>query len=277
MNRKNYFDKTTISIGLPVYNSESNICTAIQSILDQDFIDFELIISDNCSTDNTWNIIQRFANKDDRIKIFRQKKNIGMVNNFRFVLNMSHAKHFCFMADDDYYSKNYLSELYKTIRSNKNVALACSKIVNVYQSPYKMIETPCSTSFNEFKDLKKILYLVNHHYMSWFYGMFLTKEIKYAMNTIYKGNEIDGSDRLIMYYFIFNKNICANSNAIFYKMNQWKKNRRKAFKDRYYSLAINFFIKAMKILFASEMKDSFKLIVCLKFTIYLIKLLKPKH
>jgi len=71
-----------LSIGMPVYNGELFIERAIESILAQTFTDFELIISDNASTDSTQEICQNFSKKDDRIRIFKQEKNIGVHRNF---------------------------------------------------------------------------------------------------------------------------------------------------------------------------------------------------
>ncbi len=69
------------SIGLPVYNGEKFIKEAIDSILAQTFEDFELIISDNASTDKTGEICRAYAAKDQRIRYYRNEKNIGCTVN----------------------------------------------------------------------------------------------------------------------------------------------------------------------------------------------------
>lgn len=65
-----------ISVNMPNYNCEKYIAKSIESILSQDFIDFEFIIIDDCSTDSSWGIIQSYSKRDKRIKAFRNKKNI---------------------------------------------------------------------------------------------------------------------------------------------------------------------------------------------------------
>ena len=72
-----------VSILIPVYNREALIGECIQSALFQTFTDFEVIIVDNASTDNTWGICQRFAEQDKRVRVFRNEKNIGPVRNWR--------------------------------------------------------------------------------------------------------------------------------------------------------------------------------------------------
>ncbi len=103
-------DVPLVSIGMPVYNGESYILDALNSLLDQTFIDFELIISDNASTDRTEEICREYAQRDARIVYFRQKENIGAAANFQFVLEHAHAGLFMWAAYDDKWAKNYLMD-----------------------------------------------------------------------------------------------------------------------------------------------------------------------
>ena len=66
-----------VAIGLPVYNGQNYVARAIESILSQTFEDFELIICDNCSGDDTENICREFAANDRRIRYYRNERNIG--------------------------------------------------------------------------------------------------------------------------------------------------------------------------------------------------------
>jgi glycosyltransferase involved in cell wall biosynthesis len=101
---------TKVSIGLPVYNGEKYIRDALDSLINQTFTDFELIISDNASIDNTEKICREYMSIDSRISFFRQDKNIGAIANFSFVL--AQAKSACFMwaAYDDVWDKEYLNK-----------------------------------------------------------------------------------------------------------------------------------------------------------------------
>ena len=78
-----------ISVGIPVYNGEKFIRKSIESVLRQTYRNFELIISDNASTDSTSDICTEFLTKDSRIKFVRQDKNMGPIWNFNFVLSTS--------------------------------------------------------------------------------------------------------------------------------------------------------------------------------------------
>jgi len=83
-----------VSIGMPVYNGSAYIRRALDSLLSQSFEDFELIISDNVSTDDTRDICQEYERNDPRVRYIRQKKNLGPIRNFDFVLNQSKGEYF---------------------------------------------------------------------------------------------------------------------------------------------------------------------------------------
>ncbi len=104
-----------VSIGLPVYNGESFLDEALSSLRGQTFKDFELIISDNASTDSTADIIARHAAVDSRIKYVRQPENIGASENFLFVLSKARAELFMWAAHDDVWEENWLGVLSDSI------------------------------------------------------------------------------------------------------------------------------------------------------------------
>lgn len=90
-----------VSIGLPVYNGASYIREALDSLLAQTFADFELIISDNASTDATETICRDYAARDRRMRYYRQTDNRGALANFLFVLDQAVAPYFMWAAHDD--------------------------------------------------------------------------------------------------------------------------------------------------------------------------------
>lgn len=90
-----------VSIGLPVYNGAEYLAAAIESILAQEFSDFELIISDNGSTDATPEICRRFAAADTRVRVHRVEANRGLVWNFNRVFELARGEFFKWSAHDD--------------------------------------------------------------------------------------------------------------------------------------------------------------------------------
>ena len=107
-----------VSIGMPVYNGEHFIREALDSLLAQTFTDFELIISDNASTDDTEEICQNYASKDSRIRYIRQSKNLGASCNFEFVLDEAVGEYFMWAAHDDKWDKEWIEKLQQKLLNN---------------------------------------------------------------------------------------------------------------------------------------------------------------
>lgn len=122
--------QATISIGMPVYNGEKYIREALDSLLDQSFSDFELIISDNASSDSTQAICLKYVDRDLRVRYIRQSSNIGAAANFKFVLNQCIGTYFMWAAYDDKWSREWLEKAHDAIRES-GVSMAFGQIVHV--------------------------------------------------------------------------------------------------------------------------------------------------
>jgi glycosyltransferase involved in cell wall biosynthesis len=122
----NVNDHVRISIGIPVYNGEASLEQALRSISSQSFRDYEVIISDNASTDNTAKICREVAAINPRIKYFRQENNIGANANFKFVLDKAVGEYFHWLAADDTRSSNFLELNFNFLEENADyVASTC--------------------------------------------------------------------------------------------------------------------------------------------------------
>lgn len=117
-----------VSIGLPVYNGENYICEAIDSILNQTFANFEIIISDNASSDRTEAICQEYAARDSRISYYRQEKNLGAAPNYNFVFQLAQGKYFKWLAHDDVCAPEFLEKSVAILESDHSVVLCYSRI-----------------------------------------------------------------------------------------------------------------------------------------------------
>lgn len=106
-----------ISIGIPTYNRPDYLKQILESLLNQSYTNIEIIVSDNCSPDKkVKEVIDAFIKKDNRIKGFIQKKNIGMISNFEFVLEKSTSDYFMWKADDDIIEDvDFLAKLYEKL------------------------------------------------------------------------------------------------------------------------------------------------------------------
>lgn len=115
-----------ISIGMPVFNGSKYICDALDALLTQSFLEFELIISDNASEDGTQEICKRYAKQDRRIRYIRQSENIGAVKNFKFVLGEAKSDLFVWAAHDDQWMPNFLKTCYGLLKENSSAMYAMS-------------------------------------------------------------------------------------------------------------------------------------------------------
>ena len=113
-----------VTIGMPVYNGEPYLTTAIDSILAQDFADFELIIADNASSDQTEAICRNYAQQDERVRYIRHERNRGAAWNFRYVFEQGVGQYFKWAAADDYISPNMLSECVRALDADPSIVIA---------------------------------------------------------------------------------------------------------------------------------------------------------
>lgn len=123
--------KVPISIGIPVYNGENYIGKAIGSLLSQTFQDFEIVISDNASTDATSEIVRSFTERDPRIRYFRNARNIGAQPNFNRVFELANGEYFHWHGHDDLCAPTYLEKCAVVLDRNPDVVLCHSRTLSI--------------------------------------------------------------------------------------------------------------------------------------------------
>jgi glycosyltransferase involved in cell wall biosynthesis len=116
-----------LSIGVPVYNDAEHIGHALQSLLDQDFRDYELVVSDNCSTDGTLEICQEFARRDSRIRLVRHNVNRGLAYNWNFLAENAQGRYFKWACSNDYCGSRFLSTCINALDSDQRAVLAYTR------------------------------------------------------------------------------------------------------------------------------------------------------
>jgi len=113
-----------LSIGLPVYNGENYLAESLDALLGQTYDDFELIISDNASTDSTADICRRYGKQDSRIRYLRQQHNIGCAPNHNFVVGQARGELFKWASHDDLYARDLLKRCIEGLDEYPDVVLA---------------------------------------------------------------------------------------------------------------------------------------------------------
>ena len=119
-----------VSIGLPVHNGAEHLASAIDSLLAQTYTDFELLVSDNASSDGTPEILAALAG-DQRVQVTRHADLQPSSANFNDVLNRAQGTYFMWAADDDLWDPHYLENLVALLDDHPDAVLAFSAFANV--------------------------------------------------------------------------------------------------------------------------------------------------
>lgn len=210
-----------VSIGIPTYNRGYNLTGCIESLLAQTYKQIEILISDNCSTDDTQKILKKYKN-NQRIKIFTQKKNLGMVKNFNFLLEKASGKYFMWAADDDLWDKEYIETLFSLLEKDPKSCLAISNYeyfnINIKQKlTLKKVEEGKVTLPHFYIFFLNISQNIAH-LGSYIYGLFNTKKLK-EIGGFYDDKRFlyGANDLLTIYKIIFLGSIKYTSKYLFHK------------------------------------------------------------
>jgi glycosyltransferase involved in cell wall biosynthesis len=137
-----------LSIGLPVYNGEKYVAESIEALLGQSYEDFELIISDNASTDGTAAICARYARQDSRIRYVRQEHNIGCAPNHNFVITAARGELFKTASHDDLYGRELIRQCIEALDEYPQVVLAhsWSAVIDKSGAVTELVDYPVDTA-----------------------------------------------------------------------------------------------------------------------------------
>ena len=178
-----------ITIGMPVYNEGKYVSQTIESALSQTFKNFQIIISDNNSQDNTYDICCSYAEKDSRIKVFRQKKNIGALKNFKFVLEKADTPFFIYLSGHDLWHPHLLEKLLEGFKNSSDKDLVLVFPGAVWVGGGKIEENYDTTGIND--PIKRFKFIVkNLGTCTLFYGLWRTDVIKKLNFRSIIGNDV---------------------------------------------------------------------------------------
>jgi glycosyltransferase involved in cell wall biosynthesis len=138
-----------VSIGVPVFNAERFLPRALDSLLSQTLTDFELIISDNASTDGTPEICKEYLRRDPRIRYIRQPVNIGAARNWNLLVHEARGVFFKWASANDYCAPEMLEKCVEVMIADPGVVLCYGKtqFVDLDEQPIGIDEH--ESSFNE--------------------------------------------------------------------------------------------------------------------------------
>jgi len=137
-----------LTVGLPVYNGQNYLAESIEALLGQSYEDFEFIISDNASTDDTADICHHYEKEDCRIRYFRQEHNIGGAPNHNFLVAQARGELFKWASHDDLYGRDLLKRCVEALEEFPHVILAHSwtALIDASGAITKAVRYPLATS-----------------------------------------------------------------------------------------------------------------------------------
>jgi glycosyltransferase involved in cell wall biosynthesis len=166
-----------VSIGIPTYNRAVLLTRAIESALNQDYGNIEVIVSDNASHDDTESICRQYSQKDVRFKYTRQTSNRGPVANFTEVLKNASGQFFMWLGDDDWIDLAYVSTCVREFMSDPTMALA-SGVSQYYRNGKKAHDEKSFSLLEDSWWQRVIAYYGQVTTNGMFYGVMQTKLIR---------------------------------------------------------------------------------------------------
>ena len=129
-----------VSVVMTVYNRQDFLTEAVESILHQTFKDFEFIIIDDCSTDNSYSMALAFAERDRRIRVHRHEKNLGIVGARNTGLQQAKGKYIAWMDSDDVSLPNRLEKQYTFMKEHPEVGIVSSNAILIDENSKMLSE-----------------------------------------------------------------------------------------------------------------------------------------
>jgi glycosyltransferase involved in cell wall biosynthesis len=183
-----------ISIGVPVYNAEGTVGRALHGLLSQSEPETEIIVSDNASTDGTYEKCATIAASDSRVRLCRQERNIGAAMNFRYVLEQANCEFFMWAAADDFHSPEFVAANLGFLETHPEYGGAISPVQ--YVGGYCPSEVVGDMTIEQDCPADRIALYVNRwHRNSIFYGVFRTDVLRKAM---WRGIPTMGEDWIVI-------------------------------------------------------------------------------
>ncbi len=184
-----------VSIGMPLYNEERYLRQTLDSLISQDYANFEIIISDNGSGDGTSNICQEYAAKDQRFHYYRNETNIGAAVNFQRVFELAQGDYFVWVAGHDLWHRTFLSRCLEILSQDASIVLCYPQAlwINTDGQPLGLIPSSVETrGLDRISRLNVVLWGLGYCYPV--YGLISSQ----ALRKVSLGLQVIATDAIIL-------------------------------------------------------------------------------
>ncbi|MBB5872084.1 glycosyltransferase involved in cell wall biosynthesis [Allocatelliglobosispora scoriae] len=118
----------TLAIGMPVYNRAAYLERTLACLRDQEYADIEVLIADNASTDDTFEVAKAAAKEDPRIRVIQHAENMGAIPNFNYVFHHTTAPYFAWLASDDMFDPRFFARMVAMLDARPDAVCAMSQV-----------------------------------------------------------------------------------------------------------------------------------------------------
>jgi glycosyltransferase involved in cell wall biosynthesis len=198
-----------VTVGLAVYNGADYLEEAMESLVAQTFGDMCILVSDNASTDATPQILEKWAKIDPRIRLHRQKENVGATANFEWLLHNATSDLFMWAAHDDKWSPDYVARLYAALRKNPKARLSVGTMQCFHDDGSE--DRPKSV------DCSSVSAVLRTMHSGGMQGLLYREDTIRAYEKMKQFPGVWGLDMLFILSFVLAGQVACDNDAVFYK------------------------------------------------------------
>jgi glycosyltransferase involved in cell wall biosynthesis len=206
-----------VFIGVPTFNRDNSIIDCLNSLNNQSYKDFKVVISDNASTDNTRELIQAFCEKKNNFEYVIQEENIGWYRNFKYLLECgSEYEYFMWAPSDDTWSDNFLAECIKVLEHSQDIAVVQSSAYLKYPSRRELsTKIDYLNRMDSISNFRLVNLIFSRGYAFFIMGMFRTSMLKIIFSNF---PQTPSADRYFLLQIPLNGwRMATTSNAYYYR------------------------------------------------------------
>jgi len=209
-----------VSVGIPLYNAERYLSDCLESLINQDYTNIEIILSDNASSDSSALICSKYCARDSRIRYHRNHSNLGSPSNFRQVLTLAHGEFFMWAGADDYYDPNWISSLVKAVIPGKTIAFGQVSFIDEAGLPIRSIANSNTLDFSGPRIFRALSFIYSSSFigkmiLTW--SLFPRKSLLALVDISIIEKWGTGWDLMLAYYSILQHPVPSVKGTRFYK------------------------------------------------------------
>lgn len=194
-----------VTFGIPTLNSENRITTVLESLLGQTYGDFYMVVSDNASSDGTYDVCMEYAAKDNRIAVHRQPERLCMRDNHKFLLEKADSEFFAWKHDDDLLDPKWLEVTVQALQDNPAHVLSFTDLTLERDGEERMKDRCYELSSEIDKMIHQVMidWRFRVWFMGGFHGLWRTDHLKktfFPLIKQYDNESLIGSDTFLMFH-----------------------------------------------------------------------------